>query len=333
MLYPFLRKLLFLLPPECSHNFVLNYLKITAKLRPEFKYSNPISDTSVFGLHFPNKIGLAAGLDKNGDCIDGLSKMGFGFIEIGTVTPRPQPGNPKPRLFRLPKAQAIINRMGFNNKGVDYLIQQVKKKKYQGVLGINIGKNFDTPLEHAVTDYILCMRKVYVYASYITVNISSPNTPGLRDLQHENELRKLLIQLKQEQYNLQQQYQKYVPLLIKIAPDLNPCDVQMIAKIILEQKIDGVIATNTTICRDCIPPQRHSREKGGLSGKPLFERSLAVVRELNQCFNGTIPIIACGGIMSAQDAAQMLAAGANLIQIYTGFIYQGPELIRELCKG
>lgn len=332
MLYPFLRKLLFLLPPEFGHNLVLRYLTLTEKLRPQYKCQKLSSDTPVFGLHFPNKIGLAAGLDKNGDCIDGLSKLGFGFIEIGTVTPRAQSGNPKPRLFRLPKAQAIINRMGFNNKGVDYLIQQVKKKKYQGILGINIGKNFDTALENAINDYVICMRKVYVHANYITINISSPNTPGLRDLQHEHELRKLLFQLKQEQSNLQQQYQKYVPLLIKIAPDLNPSDVQMMAQIILEQKIDGVIATNTTISRDCISAQRHSQEKGGLSGKPLFERSLAIVTELQQCLQGAIPIIACGGIMSNNEAKQMFNAGASLIQIYTGFIYRGPELIRELCK-
>lgn len=283
------------------------------------------------GLNFPNRTGLAAGLDKNGDYIDALASLGFGFIEIGTVTPKPQPGNPLPRLFRLTDHDAIINRMGFNSKGLDYVAERLKKTKYKGILGINIGKNRDTPLENAVDDYRIGFRQMAPFASYITVNISSPNTQSLRDLQHGDLLRTLLKTLKQEQA-LQS---NYVPLVVKIAPDLTLEELKNTAEILLAEKIDGVIATNTTLSRKGAENSPYAKESGGLSGKPLREQSTRIIRELAHLLQNKIPIIGCGGVFSAEDAREKLQAGASLLQIYTGLIYRGPALISELvtqCK-
>jgi len=284
------------------------------------------------GLKFQNPVGLAAGLDKNGDYIDALGSLGFGFIEIGTVTPRPQPGNPKPRLFRLPEAEAIINRMGFNNKGVDYLIEQVKKRRYQGVLGINIGKNFDTPIEKAVDDYLYCLQKVYPEADYITVNISSPNTPGLRALQHGELLKSLINRLKSEQFVLREQYDRYVPVALKIAPDLDAQEIQEMAAIFNELKIDALIATNTTSSRDGVERLSHSQEQGGLSGRPIFKSSTEIMHAFRQQLDPKIPVIGVGGISSAEDAREKFSAGADLVQIYSGLIYLGPNLIKKIIK-
>ena len=284
------------------------------------------------GLQFQNPVGLAAGLDKNGDYIDALGSLGFGFIEVGTVTPRPQPGNPKPRLFRLPRAEAIINRMGFNNKGVDYLIEQVRKRRYQGVLGINIGKNFDTPIENAVDDYLYCLQKVYPVADYITVNISSPNTPGLRELQHGKLLKSLINRLKSEQFVLREEFGRIVPIAFKIAPDLDADEVQEMAAIFNETKIDALIATNTTSSRDGVEGLPHSQEQGGLSGKPIFKSSTEIMHAFRQQLDSEIPIIAVGGISSVEDAREKFSAGADLVQIYSGLIYQGPGLIKKIIK-
>ncbi len=284
------------------------------------------------GLSFPSPVGLAAGLDKNGAVIDGMAKMGFGFIEVGTVTPRPQPGNPKPRLFRVPEAQGVINRFGFNNLGVDNLISNVKASRYQGILGINIGKNFDTPLERAVEDYLICMQKVYAYASYITVNISSPNTKNLRDLQSADALSSLLSSLKAEQSKLAQQHGKYVPLALKIAPDLTVEQVHEIAGLLMQHHIDAVIATNTTLSREAVKGLPHAEETGGLSGAPVRDVSTFVIRQLSEVLQGKVPIIGVGGILSGPDAAEKIAAGASLVQLYSGLIYRGPKLVHEVCR-
>ncbi|HYQ91627.1 MAG TPA: dihydroorotate dehydrogenase (quinone), partial [Candidatus Competibacteraceae bacterium] len=260
-----------------------------------------------------------------------LATLGFGFIEIGTVTPRPQPGNPKPRLFRIPQAQALINRMGFNNKGVDYLLRQVRHSRFRGVLGINIGKNFDTPLERAADDYVLCLEKVYPYAYYVAVNISSPNTPGLRELQYGSTLNRLLERLKAEQHRLTEQHGRYVPLAVKIAPDLDEADIDLIGRTLLEQGIDAVIATNTTFSRQGVAGLPHAEEAGGLSGRPLLVLATDVVRRLHETLAGRLPIIAVGGILNGVDARAKLAAGASLVQLYTGLIYRGPDLIREVA--
>lgn len=328
--YELIRNLLFRLDAEQSHTFTLTtlqYLHTLRLLRPKRLLSTP---RTVMQLSFPNQVGLGAGLDKNGDYIDALAALGFGFIEIGTITPQPQIGNPKPRLFRLPESEALINRMGFNNKGVDYLINKVKHSKYSGILGINIGKNATTPIENAVDDYIFCMQRVYSYASYITINISSPNTVGLRTLQSESYLKPLLSALKSQQQQLNLIHKKYVPLVIKISPDLSDEEIGMIAKESLEHNIDGIIATNSTVSRENLPTSALTSEQGGLSGRPLFHKSLHVVTKLQQFTQGKIPIIAVGGILNAKDAAQMFQAGASLVQIYTGFIYRGPKLIQEI---
>lgn len=281
------------------------------------------------GLTFPNPIGLAAGLDKNGTCINGLAALGFGFIEIGTVTPRPQPGNPKPRLFRLPEAQAIINRMGFNNNGVDALIDNVKQAKFKGILGINIGKNADTPIEKAADDYLICLRKVYTHASYVTVNISSPNTKNLRQLQGGDELDALLSQLKAEQGRLAKLHEKYVPIALKIAPDLDSGQIKQIAELLIRHRIDGVIATNTTLSREGVESLPHSNEAGGLSGKPVREKSTLVIRQLAAELKGALPIIGVGGILKGEDALDKMQAGASLVQFYSGMIYRGWDLVAE----
>jgi dihydroorotate dehydrogenase len=287
---------------------------------------------TVMGLDFKNPVGLAAGLDKNGDYIAALDALGFGFLEIGTATPRPQPGNPKPRLFRLPEHEAIINRMGFNNLGIDHLLTQTQESGYSGILGINIGKNFDTPIENATADYLIGLRKAYSSASYITINISSPNTKNLRQLQQGDELKVLIATLKNEQLILQEEQGFYVPLAVKIAPDLSDEEISHIAKLLLEFEIDGVIATNTTISRDLIAGHPFSNEAGGLSGAPVKNQATHVVRVLAAELNSQVAIIAAGGILSATDAQEKLAAGASLVQVYSGLIYRGPQLIADIVN-
>ncbi len=334
MFYFPLRTLLFQLDPETAHDWTLGILRATPALPlgALFGACVPSQPRRVMGLDFPNPVGLAAGLDKNGECIRAWEALGFGFIEIGTVTPRPQPGNPKPRMFRLSPAQALINRLGFNNKGVDYLVEQVGRSGFKGVLGINIGKNADTPVERATDDYLIGLRKVYPWASYVTVNISSPNTPGLRDLQYGAALDRLLAALKAEQQRLCDSHGRYVPLAIKIAPDLADADLPKVGQALLRHGMDAVIATNTTFSRAGVEDLPHAREAGGLSGAPLRERSTAVVRRLAGILAGEIPIIAVGGILGGADAAAKIEAGASLVQIYTGFIYRGPDLIREAVR-
>ena len=335
MLYCLVRPLLFSLDPETAHELTIQGLARTARSGLlSLALSKPVACTprTVMGLSFPNPVGLAAGLDKNGECIDGLAALGFGFIEIGTTTPRPQPGNPKPRMFRLPEANALINRLGFNNKGVDHLIENVQRAEYRSILGINIGKNFDTPIEHAAEDYLICWRKVYAHASYVTINISSPNTKDLRALQDTEALDALLAQLKAEQARLADQHGKYVPLAVKIAPDLEPTQIQNIAALLIGHKIDGVIATNTTISREAIAGLQHAEEAGGLSGAPVKDKSTAVIRALHQALDGALPIIGVGGIISGDDAHEKIDAGAQLVQIYTGLIYRGPDLVPEIVQ-
>ena len=320
---------------ETIHELTIKGLKSTGSTPLNTLYKQCVNDkpVTVMGIEFPNPLGLAAGLDKNGECIDAFAAMGFGFIEVGTVTPRPQPGNPKPRIFRLPEANAVINRMGFNNKGVDYLVSQVRASKFSGVLGINIGKNKDTPEENAKDDYILCMKKVYDFASYITINISSPNTPGLRSLQYGDALNELLSALKNEQAALEQQYNKYVPIAVKIAPDLTEEEVVSIAQSLIDNNIDGVIATNTTLSREGVEGLEFGSEQGGLSGAPVKEKSTTVIKLLAKALGGQLPIIGVGGIASSTDANEKLEAGASLVQIYTGFIYQGPPLVKDIVNG
>ena len=334
MLYSSLRTLLFQLDPETAHDWTLLLLRQAfnsplGKLGGLIPLPRPTAPRRVMGLDFPNPVGLAAGLDKNGECIRAWQALGFGFIEIGTVTPRPQSGNPKPRMFRLPAARALINRMGFNNKGVDYLVEQVRRSGYKGVLGINIGKNADTPVERATDDYLIGLRKVYPWASYVAANISSPNTPGLRDLQYGAALDRLLEALKTEQRRLAEEHGRYVPLAIKIAPDLADEDLAAVGQALLRHEIDAVIAANTTFSRAGVEKLPHADETGGLSGAPLRDRSTAVVRQLANILDGKMPIIAVGGILSGADAAAKIAAGASLVQLYTGFIYRGPELVCE----
>jgi dihydroorotate dehydrogenase len=297
-------------------------------------YSTPTlkKPVTVAGMTFDNPVGLAAGLDKNGDCIDAFGSMGFGFVEIGTVTPRPQPGNPKPRLFRLPEKQAIINRMGFNNKGVDHLVEQVKRAQFSGPIGINIGKNKDTEESKALEDYLICLNKVYPYASYITINISSPNTPGLRNLQYGEALDKLLAGLKAAQETLTQTHSKYVPLFIKIAPDLSDVEIESIAQSLIKSEMDGVIATNTTLSRDAVQGLQHAEEMGGLSGSVMTQMSLDVTRKLANALDRAMPIIGVGGIDSPEAAQARLDAGASLVQVYSAFIYQGPSLVKRIVN-
>ncbi|MCB1673763.1 MAG: quinone-dependent dihydroorotate dehydrogenase [Pseudomonadales bacterium] len=330
MYYPLVRSLLFRFNPETSHHVALRSMAIANSLGLlGLLHKTPQHPVKVMGIDFANPVGLAAGLDKNGDYIDALAALGFGFIEIGTITPRPQAGNPLPRLFRLPEAQAIINRMGFNNLGVDHLVSQVQKAKYQGVLGINIGKNFDTPVENAADDYVHCLEKVYDLASYVTVNISSPNTQGLRSLQTGTAFSDLLKQLKDTQARLAAHYGHYVPLAVKIAPDLQDEEIEYMAEQLVLHKIDGVIATNTTISRTGIEGLDLAAETGGLSGKPLRSLSTYTLSRLAQCLAGRIPIIGVGGISDGAAAAEKINAGASLVQVYTGFIYQGAQLIEE----
>lgn len=330
MSYRFLRPLLFALDAETAHAVTLAALNTLrhAGLLPVAVQPARCS-RRVMGLDFPNPVGLAAGLDKDGECIDALAALGFGFIEVGTVTPRPQPGNPRPRLFRLDPAKAVINRMGFNNNGVDRLVDNVRRANFRGVLGINIGKNFDTPLDRAADDYVQCLRKVYASASYVTVNISSPNTKDLRQLQESAELDGLLGTLSAERQRLADAHGKRVPLAVKIAPDLDRAQLDAIAELLQRHAIDAVIATNTTTARDGVSSLRHGNESGGLSGAPLTERANDIVRQLRSALGNALPIIGVGGIMSGADASQRIAAGASLVQLYTGLIYRGPGLVRE----
>ena len=336
-LYSLARPLLFSLDPETAHNLTLPLLRSAANLGIPQRFAGTVSDVRhVMGLTFPNAVGLAAGLDKDGAYIDGLSALGFGFIEVGTVTPRPQPGNAKPRMFRLPAANALINRMGFNNGGVDTFVRNVQSSRFyqekKGVLGLNIGKNADTPIERATDDYLLCLEKVYPYASYVTVNISSPNTKNLRQLQQASELDDLLARLKEAQSRLADKHARYVPIALKIAPDLDNEQVNTIADALLRHRMDGVIATNTTITRDAVQGLAHANEMGGLSGAPVRELSNTVIRALRHLLGKEIPIIGVGGILSADDARAKLDAGASLVQLYTGLIYRGPVLISECAK-
>ena len=333
-LYQHAQPLLFQLDAELAHDLTLKTLKFAQKSGALSLYPTAPACLSrtVMGLTFANPVGLAAGLDKNAAVIDGMAALGFGFIEVGTVTPRPQPGNAKPRLFRVAEANGIINRFGFNNLGVDNLVENVKAAKYTGVLGINIGKNFDTPNERAVDDYLICMQKVYAHASYITVNISSPNTKNLRDLQDKEALSGLLACLKLEQTKLAEKHGKYVPMTLKIAPDLTQEQVIEIADLLMQHKIDGVIATNTTLARDTVKGLRNSEETGGLSGAPVRNQSTIVIQQLAKQLQGALPIIGVGGILTGADAAEKIAAGASLVQVYSGLIYKGPALVHDICK-
>ena len=328
MLYSLARPLLFSLAPERAHELTLSLLK-SAHRMGMMRQNVASKPVTCMGIEFPNPVGLAAGLDKNGAYIDALAGLGFGFIEIGTITPRPQSGNPHPRLFRLPEAKAIINRMGFNNDGVDKLIENVKAAKFKGILGINIGKNADTPVENAVDDYLICLEKVYNYASYITVNISSPNTKNLRSLQSGDALTELLQTLKKRQLELAEEYQHYVPLVLKVAPDLTDEDIQFIAKQLIQFKIDGLIVTNTTLSREGVENLKYGNEAGGLSGAPVFEKSTACLAAFAKVLKGQIPLIGVGGILSGEQAIAKQQAGASLVQIYSGLIYTGPALIKD----
>ncbi|RTQ99398.1 quinone-dependent dihydroorotate dehydrogenase [Halomonas nitroreducens] len=332
-MYSLARSLLFRLDAEKAHSVALSTLDLAERLGLSGRLAGGRVEDPVelMGLRFPNRVGLAAGLDKNADHLDALGALGFGFVEVGTVTPKPQDGNPKPRLFRLPEAGAIINRMGFNNAGVDHLVEQVRRSRYAGVIGINIGKNLTTPVEHAADDYLVCLRKVHAHAHYITVNISSPNTPGLRNLQFGEHLDQLLGTLREEASRLDRESGRRVPLAVKIAPDMDAEEVGLVAKSLASNGIDAVIATNTTISREAVAGQPGAEEQGGLSGRPVFEPSNAVIRELRRHLP-TMPIIGVGGIDSGQAALAKVEAGADLIQLYSGFIYRGPGLVGECAR-
>lgn len=335
-LYPIFRAGLFRMDPESAHHVSMAALRTAEKLRvlsllsPDDELIRPVE---VMGLKFPNRVGLAAGLDKEGNTIDALGRLGFGCVEIGTITPRPQPGNPKPRLFRLIPHEAIINRMGFNNSGIDAGVANVRASKtFHGVIGFNIGKNKDTPNENAADDYLACLRKAYEVAGYVAVNLSSPNTPGLRDLQGAEASARLLETLKREQEKLAAEQGRRVPLLFKVAPDLDEAQIRDLSKVFLDGGLDGLIATNTTLDRDAVADHPRAGEAGGLSGKPMFHKSTHVLNAFASHLGGKIPIIGVGGISSVEDAREKIRAGADLVQIYTSFIYQGPRLVRELAR-
>jgi dihydroorotate dehydrogenase len=331
-MYSLVRPLLFALEPETAHHLTLDAWRALSRLAPAAGSAPESCARTVMGIRFPNPVGLAAGLDKNGVYIDALARMGFGHLEVGTVTPRPQPGNPRPRLFRLPAAGAIINRLGFNSEGVDRLVENVGRARWRGVLGINIGKNADTPLERAADDYLACLRKVYPLATYVTVNVSSPNTRDLRLLQHDAQLDDLLGKLKAEQQRLADRHGRQVPLAVKIAPDLDGAQIAGVAASLRRHRVDAVIATNTTTARHGVEGMPHAGEAGGLSGAPVLERSTGVVRSLAHALQGEIPVIGVGGILGGGDARAKIAAGATLVQLYTGLIYRGPALVKE-CIG
>lgn len=335
--YATARSLLFRLDAENAHHLSLRGLRLAEAsgalpiLFPPSEFVAP--PVEVMGLRFPNRVGLAAGLDKEGNTIDALGRLGFGFVEIGTITPRPQVGNPKPRLFRLVEHEAIINRMGFNNPGIAAGVENVRRsKRFEGVIGFNIGKNKDTPNDRAADDYLACLRAAYPVADYIVVNLSSPNTPGLRDLQGEEASARLLETLKKEQHALEKEHGKHVPLLFKVAPDLDPPHIAALARVFLQGGLDGLIATNTTLSRDAVAGHPRAAEAGGLSGRPLTRRSTEIIAAFASEFGGRIPIIGVGGISSAGDAVEKIRAGASLVQIYSAFIYQGPRLVRDCVR-
>ncbi|MFV9997250.1 MAG: quinone-dependent dihydroorotate dehydrogenase [Arsenophonus endosymbiont of Dermacentor nuttalli] len=334
MFYPLIRKVLFRLNPEQVHELTFRQLRyiMHSPLRFMLQQSVNFKPTTCMGLTFKNPLGLAAGLDKDGECIDAFGAMGFGFVEIGTVTPRPQPGNDKPRLFRLVEAEGLINRMGFNNLGVDNLVENIKKAQYDGIIGINIGKNKTTPTEQSKDDYLICMEKIYSHAGYIAVNISSPNTPDLRLLQYGEVLDDLLQAIKNKQQRLAEQYQKYVPIVVKIAPDLSEQEIVQITDSLVRHQIDGVVATNTTLDRSLVKGLKYSDEVGGLSGRPVQLKSTEIVCLLAKELKGQLPIIGVGGIDSLVAAREKLAAGASLLQVYSGFIYHGPKLIKNIVN-
>ena len=330
-MYQLARSLLFKLDPEVSHELSLDLLAASSRLGLS-KFLGGLPSTKpvdVMGLRFPNAVGLAAGLDKNADAFEALGALGFGFVEVGTVTPKGQAGNPKPRLFRLPEHDAIINRMGFNNKGVDHLVSRIKSHRYPGILGVNIGKNLTTSVEDAAADYLACLESVIPFADYITANISSPNTPGLRSLQFGESLAQLIAPLTSARDRYEAEHGKRVPLAVKIAPDMTEDEIKMVADTLVEQGVDGIIATNTTLSREAVLGHKFEKEAGGLSGAPVRDASTHVVRTLSEHLKDTLPVIGVGGISSGADAVEKLQAGARLVQIYSGFIYQGPELIKE----
>jgi len=335
MLYRAVRPLLFALEPETAHRLSLASLDLLNRLGAASAVAGaaPSLPVRVMGLDFPNPVGLAAGLDKDGEHVEGLAALGFGFLEVGAVTPRPQPGNPRPRLFRLPEAEALINRLGFNSRGVDVLVQNIARSRFRGILGVNIGKNFDTPNERAAEDYVACLRKVYPYASFVTANVSSPNTKNLRELQRSAELDALLTALAAERDRLAQQHGRRVPLAVKVSPDLDDAGVEALADRVVARGIDAVIATNTTVSREGVERLAASREPGGLSGMPLKARATAMVAKLRRVLPARIPIIGVGGIASARDAREKLDAGASLVQLYTALVYRGPELVGEIVRG
>ena len=330
MIYGLLRKALFRMPPELAHQATLDMLRAGHRLGANRWIGRRVSDpTTVMGLEFPNRVGLAAGADKNGEAVDGFGDLGFGFIEVGTVTPRPQPGNPKPRVFRLTEHEALINRLGFNNHGVDRLVEAVAERSFDGVLGINIGKNFDTPVERAADDYETCLQRVYPHADYVTINISSPNTEGLRGLQERKPLEALVRRLTECRARLADRYARCVPLVVKVAPDIDDDAVPELAEVLHQARIDGVIATNTTLSRAAVQGHRHADEAGGLSGAPLRSRANQVLALLREALPEEIALIGVGGITCGEDAAEKVRLGADLVQFYTGFVYRGPDLIGE----
>ncbi|MFI4887806.1 MAG: quinone-dependent dihydroorotate dehydrogenase [Burkholderiales bacterium] len=333
-LYPLFRPLLFAADPELAHELAFTALDAAAGMGLARLVAQrlPVAPVEAMGLRFPNRVGLAAGLDKNAGHLPGLATLGFGFLEAGSVTPRPQAGNPRPRMFRIVEAQALVNRLGFNNAGVDRFVANVERAGYRGILGINIGRNFDTPNERAADDYVACLRAVHARASYVTINVSSPNTKGLRDLQNEGTLEALLSRLVRERDELAEQHGRRVPLVVKIAPDLELDAVRAIARLLIRHGIDGVIATNTTLARDGVAGLPHAAEQGGLSGAPLRERAMATLRTLAAALDGALPIIAAGGIMSGDEAVERIRAGATLVQLYTGLIYRGPDLVGECVR-
>jgi len=331
--YPVLKPWLFRLDAERAHTLTVKMMIIAHRLGMlRSVVSGPQQSRSVMGLTFPNVLGLAAGMDKSASAVEAWGALGFGSVEVGTLTPRPQPGNPKPRLFRLPEHEALINRMGFNNPGIQSAVKKLRNRRTKAVVGVNIGKNFDTPNEDAVSDYLICLKAAYPVADYIAVNISSPNTKGLRDLQAEGAVRELILALKKEQAVLKQEHGKQVPLLVKIAPDLNDMQIEALARVFNEQNIDGVIATNTTIDRTAVTGHRLANETGGLSGAPVRERSNLVLQAFRMLLKEQIPLIGVGGIVCGADAVEKMKAGAALVQVYSGLVYRGPGLVREVLE-
>lgn len=330
-LYPAIKPLLFELDPELAHTLTVRSMILADQLGLlKSSVENPKSPIQCLGLSFPNRLGLAAGMDKSASAVDAWGSLGFGFVEVGTLTPRPQPGNPKPRLFRLPEHHALINRMGFNNVGIQAAVERLKKRRTKAIVGVNIGKNFDTPNERAVDDYLACLRGAYEVADYIAVNISSPNTKGLRDLQGEESMRMLIGALKTEQAKLEKQHGRHVPIVVKIAPDLEDLHIEALGRVFNEMAVEGIIATNTTISRAAVAGHPLAKEAGGLSGAPVTQRSTEVIKAFRGLLNASIPIIGVGGIMCGQDARDKIDAGATLVQIYSGLVYAGPALIEDV---